>query len=370
MNGIDGLTAGPGTAAETAIEFDVTPGVPLDWDEQIGVAAPTLRRNWITLAQARIPYGVLTFALNRAAGRSVAMVGGVMTEPTGHVRFDPYRILRGGSVADGVAVDGPHPWRDSQPEDIFPCCLLMFPNYETAPVGPGARDPHELADFAAGLVEWCRSQGIRSIAALFVRPDHPAFLTALTDTGFELVPMVQRCDLAVTWPDFDGYLASLPRKRRFAVRRELRDIASAGIVLSERPLAADEPELLRLRSQLVVKYGGTPEPQREVDTLNHFRDVFGRENVLVTEARKAGELLSFSLLIRDGDQWTVPISGSDYDRPETTFTYFATMFYRPVELAPRLGITSIAYGLGTLEAKRLRGCTVSGLFAAALRLSD
>jgi hypothetical protein len=44
------------------------------------------------------------------------------------------------------------------------------------------------------------------------------------------------------------------------------------------------------------------------------------------------------------------------------------MFYRPAALAPQRGITTIAYGLGTIRAKKLRGCTVNSLSAAALLL--
>lgn len=367
MTAISQHATGHGPAPTPALR--VSPGIALDWDDTVGPVPPTLRRRWITLAQARIPTGIQTFALDGEHGLSVAVVGGVLDAPTGHVRFDPYRVLSGGSVDEQVVPDGPHPWRDLDAADIFPCCLLMFPNYETAPAGPDARDPAATRAFVDALLDWCRGQGVRSVGALFLRPDYPEFLDALSGAGFTTVPMVQRCDMAVTWTDFDGYLAGLPRKRRFVVRRELRDIAAHGIVVDERPLRADEPDLLRLRAALVTKYGGVPDERREAESLHHLREHFGADNVMVVQARKGDELISFSLVIRDGDQWTVPMSGNLYDRDDAAFTYFATMFYRPAELAPALGITSIAYGLGTIEAKRLRGCTVSTLLAAA-RLID
>ncbi|MBM9618452.1 peptidogalycan biosysnthesis protein [Streptomyces zhihengii] len=349
--------------------FTVRPGVPDDWDALLGAGSPaTLSRRWITLAEGRIPGGARTLALNGGHGPSVALVGGPVAEPTGHVRFDPFRVLSGGSAADGVAELGPHPWRGRAPEDVFPCCLLMFPNYETAPAGPGAHDPVACGRWVDGLVDWARDNGMRSVAGLFLRPDFPVFTDALRERGFDIVPMVDRCDMDVTWQDFDGYLATLPRKRRFAVRRELRDIALAGVVVGERPVGEEEPELVRLRHQIVTKYGGVPDAEREAGSLRHLREHFGPENVTVVEARRDGALLSFSILVRDGAQWTVLMSGTDYDRPDASFTYFATMFYRPAELAPRLGITSMAYGLGTLQAKKLRGCTVNTLSAAALLL--
>ncbi|MGY0019268.1 GNAT family N-acetyltransferase [Streptomyces sp. cg35] len=356
-----------GPALSTA-GLHVRTEVPESWDDWIGRAPVTLRRRWIALAENRIPGGARTFGLPGPDGDQVALVGGVMESPTGHVRFDPQRVLSGGSVDDGVVADGPHPWQGIPAEDLFPACVLMGPNYESAPVGPGARDPEVLGEYLDAVLDWCRQEGMRSVSALFLRPDHPEFTEVLRARGFDVVPMVDRCDMDITWTDLDGYVAGLRRNRRFAVRRELREIAERGIEIGERPIGDHEPELVRLRAQLVSKYGGEVDDEREAASFRHLRDHFGPENVWIVEARKDGALLSFTMLVRDGDQWTALMSGTDYEHPDATFTYFATMFYRPAELAPEQGITTIAYGLGTVQAKRVRGCTVSTLSAAGLLL--
>lgn len=355
------------TAPDTG-RLHVGATVPESWDAWLGRAPVTLRRRWITLAEGRIPGGARTFGLPGPDGDRVALVGGVMDAPTGHVRFDPHRVLSGGSAADGVVADGPHPWQDVPPGDLFPSCVLMGPNYESAPAGPDARDPRVLRDWLAALLDWCHDQGIRSVSALFLRPDYPEFLDVLRAAGFAVVPMAERSDLDVTWDDLAGYIAGLRRNQRFVVRRELREVAERGVEIAERPIRAEEPDLLPLRAQLVTKYGGVPDAKREADSFRHLRDHFGPDNVWVVEARKRGALLSFAILVRDGDQWTVLMSGTDYTHSDASFTYFATVFYRPAELAPAQGITTIAYGLGTVQAKRLRGCTVSTLSAAGLVL--
>ncbi|MFF0478803.1 GNAT family N-acetyltransferase [Streptomyces sp. NPDC004284] len=354
--------------APSATGLLVRTEIPERWDDWAGRAPVTLRRRWISLAEGRIPGGVRTFALPGPQGDQVALVGGVMQAPTGHVRFDPQRVLSGGSAADGVAADGPHPWKRYTADDLFPTCLLMGPNYESAPVGPAARDPRLLRQYLDTLLHWCRDQKIRSVSALFLRPDHPELLDVLRDAGFDIVPMVDRSDMDVTWNDLDGYIAGLRRNQRFTVRRELREIAERGIEISQRPIGEEEPELLPLRGQLMAKYGAVPDPQREAGSFRHLREHFGPDNVWIVEARKNGALLSFTMLVRDGDQWTALMSGTDYQHPDASFTYFATMFYRPAELAPQQGITTISYGLGTVQAKRLRGCTVSTLSAAGLVL--
>lgn len=352
-------------AATTGPRFRVSHGLPDDWAGQAGDVPATLSRRWIGLAEGRIPGGLRTFGLYDGGTLSVGLCGGVQEEPTGHPRFDPYMILSGASAGEetAIAVDGPHPWKGVDPARVFPCCLVMFPNYETVPAGRDARDRLAAGEFVAELTRWTRDNGIRSIVYLYLRSDRPEFLDALESYGACLVPMAERCDMRVTWTDFDGYLATLSRNRRTAARRETREIRERGIEIRERGVAAEEPDLVRLRCNLVAKYGGTPDQEREAGSLRYLRDHFG-DDLLVVEARKDGRLIAFSLFICDGDAWTVLMNGADYDDPDASFVYFATMFYRPAELAPAAGVRTIGYGIGTIAAKRSRGCATTTLYAA------
>ncbi|GII85769.1 hypothetical protein Ssi03_37590 [Sphaerisporangium siamense] len=359
-------TTTPGPVARTATRFEVREGLPDDWDARTGDAPASLSARWIGLAQARIPGGLRTFGLYEDDRLAVAFCGGVQDAPTGHPRFDPYAVLSGASATDDVplATEGPHPWKDADPAEVFPCCLVMFPNYETAPAGHGARDRALAGRFVAGLDAWARDNGARSVAYLYLRPDYPEFAGALRETGYTTIPMVERCDMRVTWNDFDGYLATLSRNRRTIARRELRETRERGIVVAERRVTGDEPELVRLRCNLIAKYGGTPDPEREAFSLRYLRDHFGADDLLLIEARRDGDLLAFSLFIRDGASWSVLMNGTDYDDPDASFTYFTTMFYRPAQLAPAAGVRTIGYGIGTIDAKRSRGCRTSTLQAA------
>ncbi|MFC6084315.1 GNAT family N-acetyltransferase [Sphaerisporangium aureirubrum] len=346
--------------------FAVRDGLPEDWDAQAGDGPATLSSRWVGLAAPRLPGGLRTFGLYDGERLSVGFVGGVQEAPTGHPRFDPHMIFSGGSARDDVALaaGGPHPWAGVDPGEVFPCCLIMFPNYETAPAGRDARDPEAARRFADGLTRWARDNGIRSVAYLYLRGDHPEFGAALTAAGYTLIPMVERCDMRVGWTDFEGYLRTLSRNKRTAVRRELREIQARGITVTERAVTDDEPELIRLRCNLVAKYGGDPDPGREAHSLRYLRDHFGAGDLIVVEARKDGRMLAFSLFIRDGDSLTVLMNGTDYDDPDASFIYFATMFYRPAEIAPALGVRAIGYGIGTIAAKQSRGCVTDTLYAA------
>jgi uncharacterized protein len=351
-------------------ELTVVRGIPDGWDAALAGTPVTLRRRWIELAEGRIPGGYHTFLMTGdGGGVRVAIGGGIIESPTGHPRFDPHEVLSGRSAHLDVAKAGPHPWRGLPAGQLFPCCLLMFPNYETAAAGSGRHDPAALHRYLRQLMDWCGDRGVRSIAALFLH-HHPRMADALREVGFEIVPMVERAELAVSWPDFDGYLARLSRKRRAVVRGELRKLAARGIELTERPLRADEPELVRLRGNLIEKYGGHPDPDREGKTLETLRTAFGSGDVTVFEARLADKLLTFGLFIRDDSHWTGLMTGSDYADPDSSLTYFATFFYRPAAVAAELGIEQISYGIGSLQAKCLRGCTLRPLYAACRTLGE
>jgi hypothetical protein len=360
-----------------SLVFVASTGLPDDWDEQLdraeaelGASAPTsLRARWITLAQARMPRPLHTFALRCAeqdrTDLAFAITGGLLREPGDHPRFDPHMILSGQSTAVGIAPDGPHVWRAVDPPHVMPCCLLMFPNYETVPAGRSARDPGAAEAFVDRLTEWAAGAGARSVVALYVREDHPELLDALGHAGFALVPMAEQHLLPVTWADFDGYLRTLPAKRRRTIQRECRELDAAGVSIVERPLRDDEPELVRLRCNLVMKYGGVPSEPNERATFAHLRTHFGADDLLVVEARQAGTLVNFALFVRDGRQWTALLTGTAYGARGARLAYFATMYYRPAAIAPGFGVHTISYGMGAGEAKRLRGCIPRRLFAAA-----
>ena len=360
-------SGGPSSAPTTRqATFRAHEGLPEDWDEQACGVPASLTARWTRLAQGRIAGGLRTFGLYDGDRLSVGFCGGVLTEPGDHPRFDPYLVLSGASATTDISLapDGPHPWKDADPSELFPCCLVMYPNYETAPAGPGARDRAAAEDFISGLTRWSADNGVRSIAYLYVREDYTEFCEALRTNGFELIPMIERCDMRITWSDFDGYLSTLTRNRRTSVRRERREIKERDIVISERKIADDESEIVRLRCKLLEKYGATPDPEREAYSLRYLRDHFGADDLLVIEARAQERLLGFSLFICDGDFWTVLMNGTDYDDPAASFTYFETMFYRPAELAPLAGVHTIGYGIGTIAAKRSRGCATRTLYAA------
>jgi hypothetical protein len=350
-------------------EFTVTPGVPADWDLYAGEGPAPGRARWIRFGQSWYPGPYQTFALWNGGKCEVAMGGTVLPSPAAVPRRDAYHILTGRTSHIGLFSDGDHPWpSDLDPAAVHPCLVLFYPNYATFPVGVRADDPFALRSYIAELTAWARQSGIASIAFLYLTQRAKPLLVELNRAGFTTLPMGERCDMPVTWSDFAGYLRDLPKKYRDETKRELNRMDERGLVRSFRPLGPDEPELLDLRCRLIEKYDGSVDPAEQAAIFDMIRRYVAPEDITVFTVESADRLLSFSLFIQDGPEWTVMLIGSVYDDPTATYGYFSCMFYQPVELAPARGVELLAYGYGSLDAKRRRGCQLSPFHAAELRL--
>jgi hypothetical protein len=352
------------------VSLHVCDALPADWDDVVRAEPPSVSRRWITLAMDRFPAGYSTFVL-RAGQTALAALGGtVATSPLASQWIDPYRIFTGQAAQYGLITAGPHPWRGLPAAAVFPCALFMYPNYDLFPVGNAAADPDVLDSFVRRLRDWGRHSGLASLTFLYITAGGTPLIDALRRAGAQIASMTDSCSLDVSWNDFDGYLRMLPSRGRKMVRRELHRLAEQGVVLAEEDLDQVAADALRLRGKLLVKYGSAAAPERDTRMLAKLRALFRPAEICVVTARRAGRLLGFVLLVQDGDCWTGLLNGADYDEPSSRFTYFATGYYRPAELAPQRGVRKISYGVGSWEAKRLRGCQLSPLFAAELRLAD
>lgn len=349
--------------------FSVEPGIPADWSASTGSGPAVGRERWIRFGMSWYPGEYHTFSLRTESGECAVALGGTVLELPGPVaRRDPYHLLAGHGASAGFHPEGPHPWRDIHPAEVSPCLLLMYPYYKTFLVGRHAGDPMWIKLYIENLILWAISKGIRSIALLYLTKEATPFIGPLSTAGFSVVNLIDRCDLEVSWKDFDGYLASLPSKRRIETRREQAQIRQRALTVAERPLAGHEEALLNLRCQLVAKYDGKVDRAAEAAMLASIKDNIEPSDITVFTVADRDCILNFTLFIQDDSEWTAMLSGTDYTRPDSSFGYFETVFYQPAAQAPDRGIRQIGYGPASVAAKRRRGCQVSPCLAAELRL--
>ncbi|GCB47952.1 GNAT family N-acetyltransferase [Streptomyces sp. NL15-2K] len=351
-------------------ELRVARGLPDDWSRVAGGASGTARPHWISLDSDRFPGPLLSFTFSGIPGDEVALCGTVIETAPANRRIDPFAVLSGAAVGDGLGSAGLHPWNGRSAEAAYPAGLIMFPRYESFPVGPGAGSRQALRRMVDALVEWGAGAGLRTLSFLYLTREAEPLVRVLGEKGFTVMPLTSSWELPVEWDDLSGYLARLPRKRRSVVRREMRELTARGIDVGERELSACAPRLAALRCGLVEKYGGTADFEREMSRLRRVESLFGADDITVVAAQREQEVVGFTLLLRDGGVWTAYLTGADQSAGTARLAYFATSYYWPAERAPRLGIRLIAYGPGSGQAKRLRGCRAGELRAAGLWLGE
>lgn len=203
-----------------------------------------------------------------------------------------------------------------------------------------------------------RSEGLASVCVPFVGQADQELSRVLHSRGYASFASAQVAWMDVKWNSFDAYLATLSSRRAYSIRRERRQVASAGITVELRELEpSDIPELERLRMNVLEKYHGPqirtqPQPPSALAAAASERP----GTPLVALASLDGELVGFMSALRFGDEVYCEQVGFDYERIAGVPVYFELVYYTFVQYAAENGVRSINYGTEALQAKLARGC--------------
>jgi hypothetical protein len=193
------------------------------------------------------------------------------------------------------------------------------------------------------------------------REEHGEMCCALERAGF--AGAVNGCDAVLDLTPFDtfaDYLASLPRNTRGAVRREIREVATAGIAIERWPVTRLGEDLVPLQVQQHERYGQPADPEavrRKFASLQ--RDLEDWIVVLVAGDPPVG----YVACLVDEDVLSVVLCGVADAAPR--FTYFNLVYYEVIALCLERGLSTARFGTESYEAKRRRGCRLVPLLTYA-----
>lgn len=347
------------TRLEPAI-LAVEPGVSARWGEIEPRPPLVASKPWLDAMGDRLDGEPCSLLLRSGERISVAAFGSLVADPEAYEVFNVHSLLaavppvypldpEGGEARDRVAASLPPPaaW--------FPSLVLVYPGYECFPVGADADDPEALAAFLRAVAERASEDGCRVASCLYVPREPNAFARAVARAGWLRAPLVVRAHLALEGcASFDEYLAGLKRSRRIEVRRERRVLREAGVRTERRPLAEHLDDVVRMRSNLVAKYGGYSTPAAERERLERLVEALGPRLVLFC-ALAGDEAIAFTLMIEDGAGWYLFWTGQEYEHPKARHLHFEVVFYTPIEAALEAGVQTIDLGVGHSHAKEARG---------------
>ncbi|MYV98518.1 GNAT family N-acetyltransferase [Streptomyces sp. SID3343] len=178
------------------------------------------------------------------------------------------------------------------------------------------------------------------------------------------VPVEEDAVIPLPGTGFDDYLASLPRKRRIAVRRECLDFRSAGLRVRHLPLGDCFRDVGRLLAGLQQSHGHAADTTAAMTVVLERQAQAMGDQARVVAAYDGPRMAAFGLYYHFGDTTWLRAAGTDPSCP-APFAYFNAAYYLPIEDAYRQGTSALHTGMKTIHAKRLRGARISGLYSLA-----
>jgi predicted N-acyltransferase len=163
---------------------------------------------------------------------------------------------------------------------------------------------------------------------------------------------------------FEGFLDRFPRARRKNVRHEVRAFAAAGATVTTCRLGDVLPRVAALMGAHQRKYGDLVTDAQMARYLRLQEAYLGETSTVFVEERD-GDILGFTLYYAHGGTLYSRAGGFD-PRRAAPYAYFNVSVYAPIRHAIERGLTTLDLGLGSYQAKRLRGADVTPLWSVVV----
>jgi hypothetical protein len=233
-----------------------------------------------------------------------------------------------------------------------PAGLLVGPRegYQThvlsGPDGPATADVEELV----GRIREAHADAV----AMYVTT---AGASAFRDAGVETVPVALEADAWIEVPEggWEPWLESLPKKRRYSVRQEVRRFGEAGYRVDQVGLPECWSQLGDMASATQAKYGEASDPEPLLRALENHARCMGDDARVALCRTGDGDPVGFCLYYVWADTVFIRWAGFDYERLADAAEYFNLVYYAQLELASARGWRWLHAGLKSTEAKALRG---------------
>ncbi|TCO62904.1 GNAT family N-acetyltransferase [Actinocrispum wychmicini] len=355
------LTSDTATPTGTVLDtferaVDMPAGV---WDALLTADDFYLSSPWLAVveATARVP---MRYVIARRAEAATAALATALLGTDAPWTLGRPDTLLDHSVAEELA--GAAALRATLPDDLAGALLpsLVCGGRHLGRTRIGLSAAANRADLGTMVEEAERiaeSRSARSISYLYLDGRDHLLRELLAAQGYLSHVSAGYCWLPLPAGGFDGYLKVLSAHRRRRVLAERRRLLLEGVDVRIEPFTpAVIARMAELETRLFAKYGMSSwRVEQSEEFLHQVHDLLGSRAV-VSIARAGGEIRGFGLLLRFGDQWFAHRTGFDYGFQRKLPLYNEVLYHHPVEVAESMGIVAIHYGIGSTEAKLLRGC--------------
>lgn len=210
--------------------------------------------------------------------------------------------------------------------------------------------------------------GARSAALMYMVPrDVRSALRALPEHTWSLLSDAN-ASIEVRWDSFEGYLASLPSRRRSNVRREVKLFSDPDLSLSTAPLGECYQEIAPLATEHLRRYGSAITADlMEKRLAEQVAYLDGVSRVIL--CRKGRGLVGFALFYEWEKHLYARMVGMSTDAKRYA-AYFNLTYYQPLRQATEEGLRQLHLGPDSYEAKLLRGARLLPLWSVVTERTD
>ncbi|MQS35965.1 GNAT family N-acetyltransferase [Streptomyces katsurahamanus] len=370
--------AGPGEhgGADVTRVADAA-GLPgAGWSDLVGPEDFFQTPRWLAV-QERNSGTTMDFLVRRRAGAPVAALVTAWADDS-----VPWLLARPDAMlARGLADETPEPQAAARLADVAggdPASLL--PSLvcggrhlgRTRPLAAPDALPSDVEALVAEAEQLAADRGAASVCFPHVDERDTGLVDLLKRRGYLSHPSAHYAWLAIPPGGWDEFIAGMSKHRRRRVKLERRALAEAKVDVRIEPLTQDlVPRLGELDCNLLRKYGNPASPEHSAGLLSWIAEVMG-DDVMVSVARKDGEIIGFGMVLRSRargrEEWFGHRAGFDYDAQGKLPLYYDVLYYRVLEAAAQEGVSVLHAGIGSVEAKLARGCQASQEHSFLLRL--
>ena len=202
----------------------------------------------------------------------------------------------------------------------------------------------------------CRKEKILVSHFSFVSEFDKVLFENMQNYGYRKRPGITELYLDVQWTSFEDYLKSLKHNIRVNVRREIRKCKKNGVTIEEAELEDLATKLSELYTNLALKYDKNAKKIFDPYFFSMLNK-YAKEKTKLFIAKKNGEVVGFSLSLRQKDILDVMMVGFNYTmQTNTDFSYFNLCFYAPINYAIESSVKKIYYRYMMEKIKIYRGC--------------
>lgn len=289
-----------------------------------------------------------------------------LTDRHGHIAaLTAIHIL---TLPPAPALRRPETLIDNQISDasvLYPCLMGVLDGTHSPVLVATGREvsrTQAVTELTVACARYAADHSATTVALPYLasKSDAQTACTALGAVG----PVVSAgvAHLAGDWADFEHYLGSLGSHQRVSIRRERRQFADAGYHIRAGHGTSDLDEsTARLQVSLLLRHGTASSIQSLLEGYQMLKSTI-EENVITFRCERAGELAGIVICLRDHD--TLYVRATGIPAGASSFEYFNTTYYFPIEWGIQNGIRRFGFGAGAYQAKRLRGCVFEPRYAA------